>query len=70
MPGAPPSDKDSTTSQAMDSQITHLINHMRPNCEPDAQDPVVIRTCFSWTLSAQQSLITAISRTYWLQRVF
>lgn len=36
--------------------------------EPGAQDLVETKPCFSWTLSAQQSLTTATSRTCWLPR--
>lgn len=58
------SGRDYTTNPATVNQTTLLTNHMLPNCEWGARDPVVTRTYFSWTLSAQRSLITATSRIY------
>lgn len=64
----PASGKGSTTSQETINQTLRWINHMLPNCAIGAQNLEVIRTYFSWTLSLPQNLITATSRTCWLQR--
>lgn len=64
IPGAQASDRGSTTNLAMAGRTIRWTSHMLLNCAPAAQDQVVTRTCFSWTLSALQSLITATSRTY------
>lgn len=70
MPAAQVSGRDSTTSQEMVNQTTLLTHPMLLNLGVDAQDLVETRTSFSWTSSAQLSLITATLRICWLIKAY
>ena len=66
MQDVPASGKGFTTKQEMVYLTTPWNKGMLPNYAPIVQDQGVTKTCLSWTLSPQQSSITATSRTCWL----